>query len=307
MVKNREPIYVLVVNGADVTTKMYENSASMTYVDNAGEMSDELSITIAGSWDIVKFSDKARLLLGYLDDEVWECGTFEVQSVKIGAFETRIKATSTSFNNDLKTKQNRVWHKKRVSDIVSNIAHRHNLKVECNIDTKVVYLSQANESDIHLLTRIAKEHNALFKIKDDRLLFVKREELGKYSIDIAECSNYSITFKNRTVYGSAIAEYYDSKENSSVRVKIGSGKPVLRLEEYFDSKEEARRVAQNKLKEQSRGKVSGSLSIYGMNIVSGGKIELVGDDRIKDMEFTIKKATHTINSSGFSSVLEFES
>jgi len=304
-----DPIYVLVVNGADVTTKMYENSASMSYTDTDGAEADTLDIKIDGYWDIVQFDDRAELWLGYASNNVWHVGTFTVQSVSVSAFETTIKATSADFNNSLKEKQNKTHKNKTIKKIVEEIATKRGLKARCDIDSSIEYIHQNNESDIHFLTRIAKDSNAIFKIKKDELVFINRDNTNTHTIDIAETfgNGPELTFNNRTIYGSGKAQYWDTQNNKWVKVSVGSGKPIIKIDDYFESESEARRVIESKLKNANRAKVSGRLSIYGMDIVAGNKLKLVGDKRFDDMEFTIKRVTHSINGSGFVTALEFES
>lgn len=304
-----DPIYVLVVNGADVTTKMYENSASMTYTDNAGDEADSLEIKIAGKWDIVKFTDRAELWIGYASSNVWHVGTFTVQNVKVGAFKTSIKATSANFNTGLKEKTDRVHKDKSIKKIVEEIGANQKLKVKCDVEGTYNYILQQNESDIHFLTRLAKDSNAIFKIKKDELIFVSRDKTNIHTIDIAECygDGPTVTFNNRTIYGSAITEYWDSKENKTQSVRVGTDSPVLKVDEHFESRAEALRVLESKLKNANRGKISGSLSIYGMDIVAGNKLELVGDKRFEGLKFGITRVTHSIGESGFETRLEFES
>jgi len=303
-----DPIYVLVVNGADVTTKMYENSASMTYTDNDGDEADSLDIRIAGKWDIVKFTDTAELWLGYASSNVWHIGTFTIQSVKIGAFETSIKATSANFNDGLKEKSDTVHKDRTIKSIVEEIANKQGLKVHCDVEGSLKYLLQQNESDIHFLTRLAKDSNALFKIKKDELIFINRDKTNTHTIDTAECygDGPTVTFNNRTIYGSAITEYWDSKENETQSVRVGTDRPILKIDEHFESRAEALRVLNSKLKSANRGKISGSLSIYGMDIVAGNKLVLTGDKRFDGLKFGITRVTHTIEDGGFSTVLEFE-
>lgn len=303
-----DPIYVLVVNGADVTTKMYENSASMTYTDNDGDQADSLDIKIAGKWDIVKFTDTAELWLGYASSNVWHVGTFVVQSVTVGAFQSTIKATSANFNNGLKEKNNTVYKAKSIKKIVEEIATRQGLKSRCNVEGSLEYLLQQNENDIHFLTRLAKDSNAIFKIKKNELIFVSRDKTNTHIIDVAECYGDGpvVDFNNRTIYGSAITEYWDTKENSVKSVRVGTGSPVLKVDEHFESRAEALRVLESKLKSENRGKVSGSLTIYGIDVVAGNKLELKGDKRFEGLKFGITRVTHSVGDGGFSTGLEFE-
>ena len=304
-----DPIYVLVVNGADVTTKMYENSASMTYTDNDGDEADSLDIKVAGKWEKVSFKDTAELWLGYARSNVWHVGTFTVQSVKIGAFETTIKATSANFNDGLKEKNDTVHKKKSIKSIVEEIAAKQGLKVRCNVEGNFEYILQQDESDIHFLTRLAKDNNAIFKIKKDELIFINRDKTNTHIIDVAECygDGPGVTFNNRTIYSSAIATYWDSKENKTQTVRVGSGRPVLKEDEHFESRAEALRSLESNLKSANRGEVSGSLTIYGIDVVAGNKLELKGDERFKGLKFGITRVTHSIGDGGFSTALEFES
>ena len=304
-----DPIYVLVVNGADVTTKMYENSASMTYTDNDGDESDALDIKVAGKWEKVSFKDTAELWLGYLGSAVWHVGTFTIQSVTIGAFETTIKATSANFNDRLKEKSDMVHKDKTIKKIVEEIASKQGLKVRCDVDGSLQYILQQDESDIHFLTRLAKDSNAIFKIKKDELIFINRDKTNTHTIEVAECygDGPKVNFNNRTVYGSAITEYWNSKANKTESVRVGKARPALKVDEHFESRAEALRVLNSRLKSENRGQVSGSLSIYGMDVVAGNKLELKGDKRFDGFKFGITRVTHSIGESGFVTALEFES
>jgi len=300
------PIYVLVVNGQDITNKLYENSAKMTYVDMDRESSDTLTIQVAGEWDIVPFTDRCTLWIGYTSTNVWECGTFEVQSVTIEPFATTIQATATSFNNRIKEKRDKTYKETNIKDIVSTIAERHGLEIKCNISESVKYLEQSHESDMHLLTRLSYNYGAIFKIKQDTLVFWERKSTKQHTIEVSECSNYSVTFQNRSKYGMAAVEYRDTKENRVITVTVGSEKPVLKIKEYFENREEAKRVAQKRLDEANRGTVTGSLTTYGTDIVAGNRVIINGERRLEGYEFTIKKVTHTIDGGGFKTSLEFE-
>ena len=88
---------------------------------------------------------------------------------------------------------------------------------------------------------------------------------------------------------------------------MGTDRPVLKVDEHFESEAEARRVLNSRLKSENRGQVSGSLSIYGMDIVAGNKLEIKGDSRFEGLKFGITRVTHSIRDGGFVTRLEFES
>jgi hypothetical protein len=303
-----DPIFVLIVNGADVTNKIHANSMSMSYTDNDGDQADSLRITVAGYWNIVSFEDKVELWLGYASSNVWSVGKFTVQKVETGAFSSTIEASSANFNGTLKEKKNVIHKNQSIKTIVERIAIKQDLEVKCNVADEVMYLHQHKESDIHFLTRIAKERNAIFKIKKDVLIFLDREQTNTHSIDVGECygEGPKVSFTNRTIYKSAKTSFWSSKENKNIVVTAGAGTPVLQIDEHFESEAEARRVLESRLKMENRFKTVGSLSIYGMDIVAGNKLKLTGDSRYEELEFVITTVTHTLNESGFVTGLRFE-
>lgn len=303
-----DPVFVLVVNGADVTNKIHANSVSLSYTDNDGDEADSLSITVAGYWDKVSFLDTVELWLGYASSNVWSVGSFTVQKVVVGSFSSIIEATSTNFNGGLKEKKNVVYQNKSIRSIVENIAKNQNLKVKCNVEDNVVYVHQNKESDMHFLTRVAKERNAIFKIKKDLIIFVDRESTNTHSIEVSECYGDGpvVTFSSRAIYSGAETQFWSSKENKNIVVKVGNGSPVLKIDEHFEDEEEAKSILNSELKKENKSKVSGRLNIYGMDVVAGNKLELKGDKRYEGLKFSITRVTQTINEGGFSTGIEFE-
>ena len=299
------PIFAMTVNKIDVTKSIQEKLVFLEYVDYANLKSDELKFEVAGSYNIPKEEDVIELWIGYKETGVWSCGTFVVQSLPFNKTNTTIRATATNFTQNLKSKNTKTYKEQTVKQIVETVASRNKLEIKCNIEESLKYIIQKDESDLHFLTRLAKEHDAVFKIKRDILIFLKKEDTTKVIIDLNECRSYSGEFKKREKYGTVEAKWHNSKENRDESVKVGTGEPVLKLQEFYYDETEAKQRAEKALQEQKRKEFKGSLSIYGMDIVAGSKLVLSGDSRLEGREFSVTKVAHNLGA-GFVSGVEFE-
>jgi len=299
------PYFALTVNNIDVTLSIRDILIRLEYVDYANLKSDELNLTVEGAWNIPKEDDVMELWIGYEETGVWLAGTFVVQSLPFGKDSTTVRATSTNFSKTLKEKTTKTYKSTTLSKIVSKVAKRNALDFRCDIEEDVLYMAQKDESDLHFLTRLATEHDAVFKIKKDLLIFIKKEETTVVHVDLNECSSFSGEPKKREKYKSCTVSYHDSKENKKIVITAGEGEPVLKMEEHFSSESEALIRAKKALKNSERKEFKGSFNIYGQDINAGAKLTLFGDSRLEDREFSITKVTHSLGD-GYVIWVEFE-
>src|ERR1700754_1190564 len=92
--------------------------------------------------------------------------------------------------------------------LVRNIAASSGLTaaVSSTFDNiKIPHIDQTNESDMNLLTRLARNYGAVMKPTSGHLVFAKKgagtsvtgKPLGKITIDRSECSSYSAEWSKR--------------------------------------------------------------------------------------------------------------
>jgi len=293
------PDFKITINGSELKTE----PDSIQLIDENGTATDELQLKFDGSFSRPSYKDEIKVWLGYKESGLYFCGTFLVQTTTQTKLSLTVKATSTNFTANLKEKVNISYENLTLKDLVSKIASKHGLRVKADFrDVFLKHISQTNESDLHLLDRLAKDYNATFNIKNNTLIFIEKtkSDLPIFSIDKDEAENYSLTYANKTLYKSVKATFRDTKENKDIEVIYGSGEPVYHLRGSFKSKEEALKRAEGVLGLLNSGTVKGSLTCTGRNIIAGGKLSF------DDSEYLIKRVTHTINGSGYSVKVEFE-
>ena len=299
--------YVLKIDGF-----LYNNDLSIVFEDRAGTHSDKVTITAPPNF--IKPKPYTKIELSFFNDggEVLKCGTFYVQSVsRIDNKSIKIVATAIKFNSKQKDKKSHHYQNTKLSSVVKLVSKRFGYKVKFSSkDTTIKSLYQTNESDINFLYRLAEEYNSLFSIKNKVVYFVDRDDknLPVTIVDISKAKNSIITHTAKTFYKSCEATFYDSKLAKDIKVKVGSGEPLLKIKGSFKDKTEARLKAQKKLGEVKKGVARGNMTIKGKKIYAGTMLQLINTyNHEDDKKFYIKSCRHTFTrSSGWVVEVEFE-
>lgn len=310
--KNFTPSFKIVANNQDVTEHIAKNLISLSFKDEAGIVSDEITLSVYGAFKRPQYKDVLKLWIGYKESGLWYCGSFAVQSSERTESATTITATGVDFSGGLKKKKNRAWEKLSLKEIVEKIAKENGLSAIADFgEIKIYYVGQHDTSDLAFLKRFAKDFDAVFNVKDNRIIFLKKgneakSAIPKASINLSECSSYRIKYSNKTLYGSCKAVWHDTKENVIKEVVVGEGKgEQIKLEGNFKNAAEAKEKAKAKLQRANSGIVSGSLEIYGSKIYAGGILTLsnAGGD---EGDYRIKSVNHSLSADSFMTSVEFE-
>ncbi len=311
----KTPYFILIANGQDKSVQIAKNLISISFKDEANSKSDEITIKVAGEFKRPSYEDELKLSFGYKDEPtIFNCGTFIVQTTtKENDNVLTITATGADFTGSLKEKQNKTYESMSIGQIVGDIASRNGLNAKTDFDdTFILNLAQSDESDLHFLNKLAREHNAIFNIKNQSLIFKKKikeakknESLPTYTIDKKDTLSLSIKTSSKTLYNSCKAIWQDTKQNKTKEIISGSGEPCINMRGTFKDEADAKLKADAKLQKANQGIVSGSLSIEGGAYYAGGKLNLVGTLEDDD-EYQIKSINHTYNNSGWSCKIEFE-
>ncbi|QVM87411.1 phage late control D family protein [Pseudomonas lalucatii] len=118
-----------------------------------------------------------RLWLGWSDSGLVDKGSYTVDEVEhSGAPDVlNIRARSADLREGLARKRERSWHGQTLGDIVRAIAVEYGLQPLVQVALAAIglpHLDQTGESDLNLLTRLAREHDAIASIKAGRLLML---------------------------------------------------------------------------------------------------------------------------------------
>ncbi len=298
--------FKIIAQGQDITETIKKNLISLEIKDEDGNMADEVSISISSIYKRPKYGDELEVFLGYKETGLSKIGVFKVQTSTItNKHQMKFSATGVDFSGNLKVKKSREFLEITLKELVSKIASEHFLNFVCDVDIFMPYIAQEDKSDLSFLQEIAKDNELIFNIKNNTLICAtKKQDALSYTVDYKELIDISITHSNKTKYESAKVIYRDTKENTDKEVLVLEGEPQLRCERSCQDEDEAKRIGLASLTRANKGIVSGELTIPFKVIFAGGILNLT--NTTDDGEYGITSVSHTLDSSGFTTTLNFE-
>jgi phage protein D len=315
------------VNGKPVASLFNERLISVTIVDKEGVTSDTVSCDLNDGNPFAAIPQKGDIIeasLGYLETGVaffgsYVCDDPEVRCLPYGL---TVKGKGANVRDQAKQHRARHWDKKTVKDIVSQIAGENGLSpvVDSEVgDYQYEWFGQQDESDLHVVERLARRHDALFSIKDGKLIFVKKgagqaaSGAGLTAVvatpDIIVQGTCRITFANRQKYKKVKARIQDRKEAKQVEIEVESdaeGTADYTLPAPFADEGEAKKAATGKAKHLKSQTIRASVTVFGDPTIRAGAPFTFSGVRpgIDGIAFIIETATHKIDKGGYTTQIE---
>ena len=310
------PKIKLIANGKDVSEFINMNATTVDFKDEAGDVADEITLNIAGIFAKPKYKDELKLWIGTEEKGLFYCGIFTVQSVSSSegnTYSIEITATAANFSSNLKVKRSVSYENVSIKKIVQIIANRHDLGVASDFDDiYVLHSEQTNESDLNFLLRLADEDNALFAIKNNKIIFKKKikdnkksDKLPRFSLKKDEHTEVKIYSSNKEEYGSCKAIWRDTKQNVQRSITVGRGEPIKVIKDSFENVAQAKQKAQATLDKANSGTKTGTITSYGFEVYAGGVLDLFNTLE-DDGDYEIKSVHHVIDESGWNFTMEIK-
>ena len=175
------PIFIIEIDGQELSVDISSHIERFSYDDDEEKM-DELRITIC---DLdFSFIDNEQLQegkeikarWGYLGNmsEMKTCTIKEINYTFGNDRVARIDITALDKGHKLTGRAARTcWSNKKIADVVSDIASKHNFTPKVNIkeDVQLEFLSQGGKSDWVFLKELAAETGCVFYVSNDELHF----------------------------------------------------------------------------------------------------------------------------------------
>ncbi|MBD8556919.1 phage late control D family protein [Rhizobium sp. CFBP 8762] len=315
------PVVEITVDGKPVAGAFYERLVSLTVTDKEGVGSDTFDMELFDSPEaflaIPRKGAKVEIRLGY--GQAGSLGQFTVDKVSIKCLPYSMSISGKAADlasGKLKERQERHWDGKTVKEIVDDIAAESGLTASVDPELgkhRYEWLGQQDESNVQFMRRLEQRHNALFTIKNGRLVFAKRGSglsasgafVGTVTItpDIISPGSCSFETNDRTRYSKVVA--YSQDKDKAERVEIeaeadAEGDSVYRIPEPYADLAEADKAAQAKAKDLKRGEGSASVKVVGDTSITAGAPLLFSNVRpgLDGVPYIIETATHTFSKGG---------
>jgi Bacteriophage probable baseplate hub protein len=316
------PIYKITADNKDITAIIREYLVSLTITDDTGITSDSLKLIVADPLNNLaspRKGAKLKISIGFKESELIKKGKFTVDTVKFSGPPSKIdiSAKGADFRKELRQPKNRSWHEIKLGDILKKIADEHGLipKIPAELaNIFITHADQTDESDIHFLTRLANERDAVAKPAGNYLMLVKKADsktasgknLPTFTFDKSVVTVWNASLPDRDRFGSVTAIWVDKDNNKEVKESTGTDTPVWTIRKRFATAAEAKTAASSTLKRLNRRNAKCSLTVPGNPaLIAEASINLTGfRDGVNGL-WIIKKVSHRI-ASGYSCQIDCE-
>lgn len=310
------PDYRISADGKDLTDHIRDRLIRMTLTDVSGVVSDTLEIELddrVPHIDLPRTGIKLEVSIGYKETGLNLKGLYVVDEPVLSGPPDKltIRARSADLRKGLKEKRIGNFDNISVGQLVATIAKAHGYEPRVATDLASIqleHLDQDNQSDMNLLTELAKRYDAVAKPVNDLLLFVPRGQVKSFSgRDLpavqkvrSDLTRWNASFPERDKYGSVIAVYRDTDLADDIEVVVGSGHPAKRLRKKQPNAIIAKAAAKSEFESLKRGnaKISGSCG-GDVAMAAEGKLVLSEIRSGVDGEWALNQVVHEITDAGY--------
>jgi phage protein D len=177
------------------------------------------------------------------------------------------------------------------------------------------------EGDLHFLTRLAQRYGAFMTVKNGTLLFMplgaaksfQGEAFPETHLMHIDCMSYRYHIAERERYAGVRAYWYKSSQTSNGKrasIVIGqeNGRGFKVLPGHYSGEAEARAAAQSEWQRIQRSQATLHLALAARPELFPEKIITCSGfaSDIADTRWSIAQATHTLESSGFTTLLDLD-
>ena len=319
------PNFQVIADNQDITQAIKNRLLTLRITDEAGWQSDSLELTLDdrdGKVELPRQGAQLLVKLGFKEAGLIRMGVYTVDEVSVEGLPDVlvIRARAANFRKSLKEQKSRSWENVTIGALVKTIAREHDLEPvtsESLAGTIISHIDQTDESDLHFLTRIAKDHGAISKPVDNRLIFVPRGEartathkpMPIFNLTRQDLTRYDFSLADRGKYEAVIAHWHDTETGQQMPVKVGvkGARPIYTLKGLHPDADAAQSAARAKLEALKRGQVTGNLTLTGRpSITAETKLHIKGIKERIDGDWVVTRAEHELGSQGLITRLSIE-
>lgn len=318
------PMFRIEVDGENISKVLAPRMSSLTVTDGAGVQSDQVTMVLSdtglfGWLQEPRQGAEIKVWIGYpLQLQfmgLYIADGFEIQGPPDQVIITgsaSINGETTSGKTALTDQKKRSWPAgTKIGDLVKQVAVEHGLQSSVSkslLEVALPHIDQIDESDMNLLSRIGREHDAIAKPGNGRLIMAKRGEsltasgkpMPELKVNLGEVSSWNYRNSLREKMGAVIASYQDLGKGGQEECKAGEGAPVLRLKRRFPNKAAAQKAADSELSRLKRAGRSLSIGMKGNpNAKAEARLITRHFRSYVDEPWLITRAVHTLDSGGY--------
>lgn len=309
----------------NITADISRMALEVAYTDYLGGLSGEVDIELEdrdrrwqGAW-FPALGDTLGLALGYNDEALLPCGDFQIDQLELGGPPDtfHLRCLAAYITPAMRTLNAAGYENQTLLGIARTIAGKYGLALVSApgvADLRFARLTQARETDLGFLHRLAREHDYDFTVRGGSLVFYARKTLEDAApvASIARTGAERFTFRRRThrIYQAAQAAYQDPATKQLLTQTVTANPPAptgdtLKIATRCENGQQALRLAEAALHAHNREFVEANLALPGSSkLAAGSNVALSGFGAF-DGIYLIHRARHRLDrAAGYSTEVE---
>lgn len=326
------------IQGIDQTLEISKRLISLSMTDKRGLESDELSLTLDDTdarLPLPTEGNNIKLWLGmpYSGEMVYK-GDFVIDEAEHSGTpdQISIRAKAADMKSELKSKRSISYHDTTLGNIASEVAARHSLTLSIDETASAIefeHIDQTRESDLNLLTRLAKQNDLSVSIKNGHLIIkptangksASGQALGVVTITRASGDSHRYSRADRTSdYKEVVASYRDRKSGKIKHIKVDKDGKTSEVDELPEdkssvitkvakNKSEATKAAKAKAKQQDRkvAEFEIQFAVGRPDIIAESTVKVNGfREYIDAHDWMVIEVSHNLSGSGYNTRVKCE-
>lgn len=316
------PECAVAVAGEDVTDRLRQALVELRVVSTADRTTDTVEITLAGDAGSVIAAPptgrELRISLGYRESGLVDLGRYWHTETEIAcAPQSRVVVRATGAdlraNAPLKSPRTHAWHDTTLGAVLEQIAGRNalTLRVDAALASlPVPHEDQTDESDLHLVRRLAVLHGATAKVVGPDLVFAPAGAGRSASGDrmphvsltpTSDVVDLRVAYRDRPKVASVRARYWRLVEAAPRHSVAGDGDPPHDLPGLYPDEPTATAAAAAAWADFRRATGALEATVPGNPTLSAGaQIVTAGwPTAAANRTWTAAHVTHTLDRTGY--------
>lgn len=319
------PLWQVTLGGRNITGRIAPRLMNLSIASQRDQTADQLDMALTdhdGLLELPRTGVTVAVALGWKDGGLVDMGTFVVDEIEHAGAPDHItvRARSAAVSSQWRQKRQQSWDRIALGDLVDILAGRNHLTPRCADALAGIilpHIDQTNESDLNLLTRIGKQHDAVATVKAGCLLMAPigsgttATGLRIPGITLArhDGDQHRYHVADREAYTGVRAYWQDAKGAKQQQVTVGDATTLKTLRGAHANAQEATAAAKAEWQRIQRGKATFSLTLAKgrADIYPDMPVTLTGfKPGIDGGGWLVKRVQHRLNDSGFTTQVECE-
>ena len=317
------PDFQILADGKDATAQFRDRLINMKVTDKAGVESDEVEVTLDdrdGAITLPRRGVTIDVSLGYRETGLSRIGKYKIDEVESSGPPQQIviRGRPADMSGGLKTARKHSWENTTLDQVVRTVASRNKLTPVCSVKASIDRLDQMNESDLHFITRIARQYDATASIKGGKLLVLPRggqaksasgKKLPVIVLTRKDIKSWRWSASDRDASGGVKVKTHNPKTGNPLATlipdKTNPNGPVRVVRHPVPAKGRAAATAKGALDRGNRSTITLSLTLPGRaDLVAERQVRVSGIKSGVDGLYPIESVTHDYSAGGWSTSAE---